>query len=65
MKTFTFLFFLIFSGVGQNLIAPETVLDIIENSADHDTLEAALTAADLDDVLEGEGPFTVIFQKLY
>jgi uncharacterized surface protein with fasciclin (FAS1) repeats/ribose 5-phosphate isomerase RpiB len=38
---------------------PLTVYDIIENSMDHDTLEAAILAAELDDDLESEGPFTV------
>jgi uncharacterized surface protein with fasciclin (FAS1) repeats len=37
----------------------ETVLDIIAGSAAHDTLEAAVIAAGLDDDLSGEGPFTV------
>jgi len=36
-----------------------TVVDIIVNSADHDTLEAAVIAAGLDDDLSGTGPFTV------
>ncbi len=36
-----------------------TVVDIIVNSPDHETLEAAVIAAELDDDLSGEGPFTV------
>ncbi|MBN2215437.1 MAG: fasciclin domain-containing protein, partial [Bacteroidales bacterium] len=36
-----------------------TVVDIIVSSADHDTLEAAVIAAELADDLSGEGPFTV------
>ena len=36
-----------------------TVVDIIVNSEDHNTLEAAVIAADLVDALSGEGPFTV------
>ena len=36
----------------------QTVVDIIVNSADHDTLEAAVIAAELDDDLAGTGPFT-------
>jgi uncharacterized surface protein with fasciclin (FAS1) repeats len=36
-----------------------TVVDIISNSEDHDTLEIAITAAGLDDDLAGTGPFTV------
>ncbi|MFM7104766.1 MAG: fasciclin domain-containing protein, partial [Flavobacteriales bacterium] len=38
---------------------PNTVVDIIVNSADHDTLEAAVVAADLVGALSGTGPFTV------
>lgn len=38
---------------------PETVVDIIVASEAHDTLEAAVIAAELDGVLSGEGPFTV------
>jgi len=36
-----------------------TVVDIIINSEDHETLEAAVIAADLATTLSGEGPFTV------
>ena len=36
-----------------------TVVDVIVNSADHDTLEAAVVAAGLADDLSGTGPFTV------
>ena len=36
-----------------------TVVDIIVNSMDHDTLEAAVIAADLVETLSGDGPFTV------
>ncbi|MBN2276036.1 MAG: fasciclin domain-containing protein, partial [Bacteroidales bacterium] len=36
-----------------------TVVDIVVNSHDHDTLEAAVIAAGLADDLAGEGPFTV------
>jgi len=38
---------------------PATVVDIIVASEAHDTLEAAVIAAMLDDDLAGEGPFTV------
>jgi uncharacterized surface protein with fasciclin (FAS1) repeats len=37
----------------------QTVVDIIVNSADHDTLESAVVAAELADDLSGPGPFTV------
>lgn len=36
-----------------------TVVDIIVASDDHNTLEAAVLAAELEGVLAGEGPFTV------
>jgi uncharacterized surface protein with fasciclin (FAS1) repeats len=39
--------------------AQNTVVDIVVNSADHDTLEAAVVAAELADDLSGPGPFTV------
>ena len=38
---------------------PATVVDIIVNSPDHTTLEAAVIAAGLADDLSGTGPFTV------
>ena len=38
---------------------PTTVVDIIVNSPDHTVLETAVIAAELDDDLSGEGPFTV------
>ena len=39
--------------------AQTTVVDIVVNSEDHATLEAAVIAAELADDLSGEGPFTV------
>ena len=36
-----------------------TVVDIVVNSPDHNTLEDALTAAELIETLSGDGPFTV------
>ena len=41
------------------LQAQTTVVDVIVNSADHETLEAAVNAAGLVETLSGEGPFTV------
>ena len=38
---------------------PATVVDIVVNSADHTTLEAAVVAAGLVETLQGAGPFTV------
>lgn len=37
----------------------QTVVDVIVNSPDHTTLEAAVIAAGLDGTLSGAGPFTV------
>ena len=37
----------------------QTVVDIIVNSPDHNTLETAVIAADLAGTLSGDGPFTV------
>ena len=41
------------------LIPSTTVFDIISASPVHNTLEAAIIAAELDEALAGEGPFTV------
>ncbi len=40
-------------------VRPETVFEIIENSPNHQILEAAINAAELDGALKGAGPFTV------
>ncbi len=42
-----------------NSLKAQTVVDIVVNSAAHDTLEAAVIAAGLADDLSGDGPFTV------
>lgn len=48
----------------------KTVVDIISSSPDHTTLLAAVQAAELEDTLKGDGPFTVFaptnaaFEKL-
>jgi uncharacterized surface protein with fasciclin (FAS1) repeats len=39
--------------------AQSTVVDVVVNSGDHTTLEAAVIAAELADDLSGEGPFTL------
>ena len=39
--------------------AQSTVVDVVVNSADHTTLEAAVIAAELADDLSGKGPFTL------
>jgi len=47
--------------VGSITVNPQsqTVVDIIVGSEDHNTLEAAVIAAELADDLSGDGPFTV------
>ncbi|MEO1516865.1 MAG: fasciclin domain-containing protein [Bacteroidota bacterium] len=52
--TFTLLFSLI-----ATFAFSQTVVDIVVQSAEHDTLEAAVLAAKLDDDLSGAGPFTL------
>jgi len=47
------------SILGIALFAQTTVVDIVVNSGDHTTLEAAVIAAELADDLSGEGPFTL------
>jgi len=41
----------------SNIIYAQTVVDVIVNSEDHNTLEAAVIAAELAETLSGEGPF--------
>ena len=45
--------------LGSALIAQNTVVDIVVNSENHTSLEAAVIAAGLADDLSGEGPFTL------
>ena len=45
--------------VSMTVRAQSTVVDIVVNSEDHTTLEAAVVAAELADDLSAEGPFTV------
>ena len=45
--------------MGALLQAQTTVVDVVVNSEDHMTLEAAVIAAELADDLSGDGPFTV------
>jgi transforming growth factor-beta-induced protein len=42
-----------------NIVQAQTVVDIIVNSPNHNTLEAAVGAAGLTGTLNGDGPFTV------
>ncbi len=41
------------------MVQAQTVVDVIVNSPDHNTLEAAVIAANLQGTLSGDGPFTV------
>ncbi len=50
---FLFFFILLSSATAQ------TVVDVIVNSPDHETLEVAVIAANLATTLSGDGPFTV------
>lgn len=45
--------------VGCATPAPKTVAEVVVGSENHNTLEAAVTAAGLVETLSGEGPFTV------
>jgi len=56
MKLRHLLIFLLFSVFS---FAQQTVVDIVVNSDDHNTLEAAVIAADLAGTLSGDGPFTL------
>jgi len=56
MRKALYLFFSLCIGLQMQA---QTVVDIIVNSPDHNTLEAAVIAADLADDLSGPGPFTV------
>jgi len=40
-------------------INSQSIVDIVVNSPDHNTLETAVIAAELADDLSGDGPFTV------
>ncbi|MFT6338009.1 MAG: putative surface protein with fasciclin (FAS1) repeats, partial [Halioglobus sp.] len=55
MKLRHLLIFLLFSVFSS----AQTVVDIVVNSPDHNTLEAAVIAADLAETLSGDGPFTL------
>lgn len=48
-----------FAGAANADMMPDTVVDIVVGSDAHETLEAAVIAADLAGTLSGEGPFTV------
>jgi len=54
-----FIFTSLFLSMSTLIVKGETVVEIIVNSPDHNTLEAAVIAAELADDLSGEGPFTV------
>ena len=54
--TFTALMMVLFVNTAT---AQTTVVDIVVGSNDHNTLEAAVIAAELADDLQGDGPFTL------
>ncbi|MBE26098.1 MAG: beta-Ig-H3/fasciclin, partial [Saprospirales bacterium] len=56
MKTF---YYTILSLILSLSLTAQTVVDIIVDSEDHNTLEAAVIAAGLVETLSGDGPFTV------
>jgi uncharacterized surface protein with fasciclin (FAS1) repeats len=53
------LFAIILVFLTSSAFAQSTVVDIVVNSEDHNTLEAAVIAAELADDLSGAGPFAV------
>ena len=57
MKTKLLSVLIFFFGLFK--INSQSVVDIIVNSPDHNTLEAAVSAAGLVPTLQGEGPFTI------
>ena len=57
MRKLHYLFILLCCGFQMR--AQQTVVDIVVASPDHNTLEAAVIAAELADDLSGPGPFTV------
>ncbi len=59
MKNLNFLNLILLFVFTTSFVKAETVVDVIVNSADHDTLEEAVIAAELDDALSAEGNFTV------
>ena len=56
---FRILLFLAFGFLFNSNTNAQTVVDIVVNSEDHTTLEAAVLAANLATTLSGDGPFTV------
>jgi uncharacterized surface protein with fasciclin (FAS1) repeats len=46
-------------AISAMTFAQSTVVDVVVNSKDHSTLEAAVIAAELADDLSGEGPYTL------
>ena len=59
LKSVSKMVFILFLALLSSTAFSQTVMDIITDSPDHNTLEAALIAAELDATLQGEGPFTV------
>jgi uncharacterized surface protein with fasciclin (FAS1) repeats len=59
MKTFTLSILTIFVYLISLTSKAQTVVDVIVNSENHQTLETAVIAAGLTETLSGDGPFTV------
>ena len=59
MKHIIFLLLTVALFSGRMVAQDSTVVDVIVASEDHETLEAAVVAADLATTLSGAGPFTV------
>ncbi|MBN1117168.1 MAG: fasciclin domain-containing protein, partial [Bacteroidales bacterium] len=59
MKKFNLLSILITLFLGVQTTFAANVVEIVVNSNDHDTLEAAVIAAELNDDLSATGPFTL------
>jgi uncharacterized surface protein with fasciclin (FAS1) repeats len=58
-KNWPHLIFFLTSLMLASILKSQSVVEIIDNSPDHDTLQTALVAAGLVDDLSGTGPFTV------
>jgi uncharacterized surface protein with fasciclin (FAS1) repeats len=60
MKKSVFILTMIFGlMITQKTTAQNTIVDVAVGNEDFSTLVAALTAADLVEALQGDGPFTV------
>ncbi len=53
------MFAIVLVFITTSMFAQSTVVDVVVNSNDHNTLEAAVIAAELADDLSGDGPFAL------